>query len=318
MELTRIDGFALLAGGQGGERPFVPSGLAGRLFGAPVVALMDAGRTVNLAERLEASGLEHLCLFTGDLGDHAEAAPWLVRLDPEHDLTRALFTLSDPVSPSDLWPAAPLMIETGLGLEALRRHLRRFLRVESEDGAKFWFFRFWEPIVAPHYFAGIGDRPDLVARWFRPREGGRIERLVIADTGSAAPALWQVAPVGLGDEPAVPRGAFRLTAADHATMHRARTEHDLARLAGLLIETFPEELSALPRAEIDRLTRRTVSRMRDYGFAQRDYLFQLLAWDLFLGPDFELRDAELTRLCRAGLPEGEKFAAVAERVMAMG
>lgn len=56
-------------------------------------ALLDAAMVPNLPELLETSGLEHQCLFVGDLKDELGAvAPWVVRLDPEAALTRHLFT----------------------------------------------------------------------------------------------------------------------------------------------------------------------------------------------------------------------------------
>jgi hypothetical protein len=314
----RLTGFGSLVARPGEERPVLPPALAPALEAAPLFAIMDAARVPNLVALLESSGLPHQCLFADALGDSSEAAPWLVRLEPDHDLTRAIFTIADPPGPSHLWPTAPLLLQAEIGLDALRKHLRRFLRVQSEDRSKLWLFRFWEPTVVPYYFSAIADRPELMARWFRPREGGRILRLFIADTRPGDPALWSLEPFGLRDEPANPQGAFALSSSDHAAMHLARTEHDLGLLAALLVKTFPAETADLPPAEVDRLTRRTVSRMQEFGFTQRDYLFQLLAWEAFLGPIFETRDPDLARLIRSPAPEAEKFAAVADRMSKLG
>lgn len=313
-----LTGFGSLVARPGEERPALPAALAPSLQAAPLFAVMDAARVPNLVGLLESSGLPHQCLFADALGDSSEAAPWLVQLEPEHDLTRQMFTTADPPGPTHLWMAAPLLLQADIGLEALRKHLRRFLRVQSEDRRKLWLFRFWEPTIVPHYFAAIADRPDLMARWFRPREGGRILRLFIADTRPGDPALWVLEPFGLADKPANPQGNFTLSAADHAALGKARTEHDLALLAALLVKTFPAETADLPLAEVDRLTRRTVSRMQEFGFTQRDYLFQLLAWEAFLGPTFETRDPDLARLIRSPAPEAEKFAAVADRMAKLG
>lgn len=52
-------------------------------------ALLDGALIEGLQERLEDSDLPHVCLFQGRaLEDWGHVAPWLVELQPQHDLTR--------------------------------------------------------------------------------------------------------------------------------------------------------------------------------------------------------------------------------------
>ncbi len=297
------------------DKETLPSELA-PVLAWPLTALIDGALVPGLEARLAASGLDHACLFMGDLTPFAGAAPWLVRLARDAALTRALFTAEGQPQLA-LWPlAAMLLVAADLPVAALRAHFRRFLRVPGEGGAP-QVFRFWEPATAPAYFAGLADRPATVARWFRPREGGAIAALWVPRTDPAA--VVRIAPEGPGLTAAPEAGAFRLTDGDLATLARARAERDIRDLQRLLARTFPDRLAAVPPDEADRATRRTLSRMLDYGFTQRDHLFTLLAWDLHFGPAFENADPEgLRAICESPLPEADKFALLRDRMDAIG
>lgn len=298
----------------------LPAAVAQAVFGgaARTVALLDAARLKGLTDLAAATGLRRHCLFTGELAKAEDAVPWLMALGPGDKLSRYLFTDGPEGRPGPwhFWPlGAGVLIRTTLPDEALRTHLRRFLRATDEAG-KAYFFRFWEPTSAAPYFANLADRPELIARWFRPREGGAIEAIL---AGDPATGLWRIAPEGLDDAPHEPRGSFVISASDMAALATARMNRDLDQLAGLLIRTYPETVGARPRADIVSLTRRTVSRMRDYGFVQRDYLFRLLAWEAHFGPNVESRDPEgrLRAICTSDRDEAEKFDAFAARAVAL-
>ena len=93
---------------------------------------------------LEASGLDHTCLFQGAAAeDLRDVAPWLVRLEEGHRLTRGLFAHGN--APWDMWDREPgIFLRSTATLAALRKHLRKFTKVQDEDGM--WYYaRFWEP-----------------------------------------------------------------------------------------------------------------------------------------------------------------------------
>lgn len=174
-----------------------------------VVACLDAARIVSLPEMLEADGAPHLCLYRGRLGaEAAEVAPRLVRLTAQGAMTRRLATAAGApgAHPFAFREAeAGIFLRTGMPIEALRRRLRRFLRVETAEGGAF-LFRCWEPSVAVACFAGIADRPDLILRRFRYREGGAIDAIVAPLPAAMPPATALFAPVCLPSVAPPPAG----------------------------------------------------------------------------------------------------------------
>jgi hypothetical protein len=315
LKVSLLNGFAPLdAQFAADEKLSLPASLAKRWQGRKAVhVLIDGALIVNLAERLEAAHVPHECLFDGDLTEFAGAAPWLATLSTDSKLMRALFTNEGPLHLA-LWDnAATLFIETDLSLEAVRKHLRRFLRVADAAG-QMHFFRFWEASTCAAYFRSLGTDPDLTQRWFCPREGGQISAFLVPDKPSAGLAVIELVEFDPNPEPAL--GAFTLRDVDHAAMAHARLAVDLAAMVTLLVATFPEKFNKADPDETDAFAKRTLSRMREYGFWQKDHLFMLLAWELHYGPHFEHRDPDghLRDICKSPLPEGEKFALLQERV----
>ena len=106
-------------------------------------AILDAAKITNLPDLLEASGLEHRCLFKGAAYDDLkDVAPWIVRLEQNNTFTRNLFTRTD--APWHLWDADPgIYLRSPRTLDDLWTHFRKFTKVQGENGA--WlYFRFWE------------------------------------------------------------------------------------------------------------------------------------------------------------------------------
>ncbi len=321
--VTHVTGFAPLDAQFGVlAKAAVPAPLFDPVFrGTPhVFAVLDAALIAQLPARLAGMDVPHACLF-GDAADRtAEAAPWLVQLVPDDRLLRSLFTDDAPDHPATwaFWRArAGILIRSDMRLDALRLHLRRFLRVKDMRGKDF-FFRFWEPVMAPLYFGNLDSRPDLIARWFRPRDGGRIDAILAPDPDG--PGLWVIAPQGLTDAPHIPQGAFTLSDTDIAVMTQAQTRRQLDTLGTLLATTFPERLQNMPRGDLQHLTDTTVSRMMGYGFSQTDTLFRLLACEVFHGPGFESLDptGALHRICRADQDEAEKMMHLTARMAELG
>ncbi len=106
-------------------------------------AVLDAGKFQNLPDRLRMSGLDHRCLFQGaSETDHGDVAPWIVQLEEGKGFTRSLFSAGD--IPENLWRFDPgIFIRSPASLDEMRRHFRKFTRVQDEHG-KWFFFRFWE------------------------------------------------------------------------------------------------------------------------------------------------------------------------------
>jgi len=109
-------------------------------------AILDAAKVVNFVEMLEASGLEHRCLFKGESAEEMrDVAPYVVRLEEDVDFTRNLFS-HDPGQevPWFMWEREPgIYVRSRGSLEEMWRHFRKFTKVQDEDG-KWYYFRFWE------------------------------------------------------------------------------------------------------------------------------------------------------------------------------
>ncbi len=278
-------------------------------------AILDGGRVANLPEVLEGSGRPHVNLFQGRAAEEmADVAPWLVELAPRDRLTRNFFTQTRNSPPWEFWAQEPgILIRTRLDIEALRRHFRRFMRVRDERH-NWYFFRFWEPSTAVVYFPALHRRPEIAARWYRPRDGGAIDALIICRSRPEPSAL--VVRPGIMPELSGPDTGFTLSDDDLQLLRRQRLEDQLEEMSVLLATTFAEETADITPADLLALTRNTTARMYRYGFRQRELLFLLLSWELFFGPGFENRDpgGEMLAICRQHLPEREKFSRLSERM----
>lgn len=123
-------------------------------------AILDAAKVSDLVELLEASGLQHLCLFKGDAYDELKTvAPWVVRLEEGNTFTRRLFTTGK--APWNLWNKNPgIYVRSRRDIEALQRHLRKFTKIQDENG-KWHFFRFWEQWYFPVIMERQSKLPSL-------------------------------------------------------------------------------------------------------------------------------------------------------------
>ena len=109
-------------------------------------AILGAAKVVNFVEMLEASGLEHRCLFKGEAAQEMrDVAPYVVQLEEDVDFTRNLFSKDpDEDVPWFMWDKEPgIYIRSRGSLDDMWKHFRKFTKVQDEDG-KWFYFRFWE------------------------------------------------------------------------------------------------------------------------------------------------------------------------------
>ncbi|MFP2925981.1 DUF4123 domain-containing protein [Pyxidicoccus sp. 3LG] len=111
-----------------------------RAPGQSLYAILDGARDSRIHRRVLDGRFVHSCLYAGKLPlELIEVAPYLVRLDPEHPLTVSLL--------SEAWGRSwGIFLTSALGLEPLRRHFRKFLKVRDERG-KTLVFRYYDPRV---------------------------------------------------------------------------------------------------------------------------------------------------------------------------
>lgn len=284
LDIRRIDGIEPPEGpGQD-----LPDALAGPLFGTAGAlihsyALLDAARAPGLPELLETSRLEHLCLFRGARDQVGQAAPWLVRLEPDHKLTRNLLRASD--RPWHLWGKdCGIFLRSDASLSQLVSHFRRFTRVRDHRN-RWVFFRFWDPLVAATFFSGIAGDPERIARFFR-LSGGRQLR-VIAQTGpdtalsmTPAAALPEVARRRAPTFDETDESLFR----DIAFLAFAR------QLSDWLSREYPDQLGIRPPAEQQAVAAHVVASGRRAGLTMKED-FAFLAQMMMTSGGWFLDDA---------------------------
>lgn len=104
-------------------------------------AVLDSARDDRILELLRESPNETRSLYEGPRGDaFAESAPYLVRLAPEDWLLETLVT--------EGWGQSwGIYLACGQTFKEVRRHFRRFLRVQQEGAPEYLYFRFYDPRV---------------------------------------------------------------------------------------------------------------------------------------------------------------------------
>lgn len=102
--------------------------------------ILDGARDVSIYESVLNSGLEYRCLYMGEIPlALAKVAPYLVRLEPDDPFNKLLV--------ENTWGRNwGIYLVSGVSINVLRRHFRRFLKVHDEDGATL-YFRYYDPRV---------------------------------------------------------------------------------------------------------------------------------------------------------------------------
>lgn len=282
------------------------------LYGVVDAALIDA-----LEERLIGEGLRHMSLFSGEARrEHGAAGPWLVSLDETSPLLRQLMTaLGEQDNDWAFWQRqAAVFIRTGMSFDHLAAHLKRFTRVQDEDG-RWMMFRFYNPSVLSAYLKGIEDWPERLRRWFYPNEGDRIEAIVTTSSTQAS-TMYRPGPM-LTDEG--PRLAFSMTQRDRRPLRDLSAKRTIAAMAADLKRLFGKELVDRSDAEIEVSVHRTVARLRTYGITHAGQLLHFSAWDIFYGHGFETRDATggLSKILQSAKTPEEKFSEFSETLTSM-
>jgi hypothetical protein len=104
-------------------------------------ALVDAARDARIYPALLRADCEWLCLYRGDAAvSMAEAAPYLVELDPHAEFTEWMLQ-------HRLWC---VFVHAQVSLEHLVAHFRRLVMAQLPDG-RLVYFRFYDPRVLRVY-----------------------------------------------------------------------------------------------------------------------------------------------------------------------
>lgn len=118
--------------------------------GERLYAVLDGARDPRVRALLRSLNLPHQSLYDGPLPEAlAEVSPYLVALSAEDSAARRVVAAAW----GNAWGS---FIITSLGSVKLRAHLRRFLRVRTEDG-KTLVFRYYDPRVLGTYLGTCTD-----------------------------------------------------------------------------------------------------------------------------------------------------------------
>jgi hypothetical protein len=167
--------------------------------GANVFAVLDGASVPDLLASLRERQPEYICLYRGELKpDIAEVAPYLVRLETDAEFTSWLLGKGW----GKHWGIFAL---TFADLPEMRRHLRSFLTVYSEEG-KPMLFRYYDPRVLRVYLPTCTDaelvkvfgpieaflledeKPQMLLRLRAPAGLLKQERIALSED-QAAPAV---------------------------------------------------------------------------------------------------------------------------------
>ncbi|MFQ6546307.1 DUF4123 domain-containing protein [Aestuariibius sp. 2305UL40-4] len=130
-------------------------GQEGVIEGRPIrllhtYAVLDVAKIPGLLELLEASDLDHACMFQGGAAeDLRDVAPWIARLEEGNTFTSGLFTQGD--GPNQFLEREPgIYLRSSATFDELRKQLRKFTRLKDHTG-RWSFFKFWEPRLFPPF-----------------------------------------------------------------------------------------------------------------------------------------------------------------------
>jgi hypothetical protein len=129
-------------------------------------AVVDGARNASIHSAIQKSGFQFECLYRGELDpDLAEAAPYLVRLEPDMPFTHWLIAKGW----GDSWG---IFLVTAASLRDMRQHLRKFLMVYDPDN-KPLYFRYYDPRVLRVYLPTCNA--EELAMFFGPVQSYMLE-----------------------------------------------------------------------------------------------------------------------------------------------
>ncbi|BAS48459.1 FHA domain-containing protein [Aggregatibacter actinomycetemcomitans NUM4039] len=147
-------------------------------------AVVDCAKAVSFPSRLKTAGrLENL--YTGSLGQALEEqAPYLLEFDPYQQETVAflqrLFRRGESKVFSH-WAINPVIfLKSRKGFDEVYRHLRKWTHLYDPDREKWYFFRFYDPLVLNRYLSELSHYPAQLAALFGVK--------TLLSEASAAPA----------------------------------------------------------------------------------------------------------------------------------
>jgi hypothetical protein len=135
--------------------------------GRPLWAVLDGAHDDRISHWVRTGDMPWACLWAGEIPrELTEVAPHAVRLQDGGDGSVRLMEHG--------WGRTwGIYMASRAPLADLRRHLRRYLRVQTEDGQKRMLFRFYDPRVLRRYLPTCTPRE--LEQFFGPAEAFFLE-----------------------------------------------------------------------------------------------------------------------------------------------
>jgi hypothetical protein len=242
-----------------------------------VYGVLDAARSRRILELLEQSVDAHRSLYEGIEGrslDHV--APYLVSFEPSSPLLDVLL--------AEGWGKAwGIYLGGNVAFEYARRHFRRYLMIDHDDGRRL-YFRFYDPRALRDFFPVATD-------WQRHALFAPFETCVYEEA-TEIPTAIRVD----GDQVAYPPPTMTISFSQYqqmADLHRQRLINTitvfLRRDYGAWFTTYDDD-------NLQSWIDHSLSRAEYYGVHTEPEAIQLLLLWMALGPNAEERFAWFTEI----------------------
>jgi hypothetical protein len=258
--------------------------------GAEVYAVLDAACDPRIRPAVAASELATRCLYAGALPPELlEVAPYVVHMRPGTRLTRKVLA-------SGWGRAWGIWLVSAAEIEALRRHLRRFLRVRTEGGRRL-LFRYYDPLVLASFLPTCSSTE--LATLFGPVDAFIVEAgpagiveyrfdgvALHTHTRTAAHHTWRLDAAPLATAVAGPLGAFVVRDAQLAALHALAEQRAVGELAELTRRSWPHATRALGEPRLQARIRGVIEIARRCGIADRTDVLRVINAAMALAEDF--------------------------------
>ncbi|TCP97200.1 uncharacterized protein DUF4123 [Cricetibacter osteomyelitidis] len=151
-------------------------------------AIVDGVKSIALPQLCEREGRTE-SLYKGELKQRMDDnAPFLTQLTVNDRNSSEFVHLLFAQSEKDwfgLWDLNPaIFIRSYHDFEAIHYHFRKFTHLYNEQTKKWYFFRFYDPVVLVAYLQYIAKEPERLASFFGYREGELLIESVAARVGN--------------------------------------------------------------------------------------------------------------------------------------
>lgn len=226
------------------------------------------------------------CLFKGEAaGDFKEAAPYLI------DMTLPDRAWEDrdyvPAFHKDFFKKhwgknTGIFIRTTALMSEVRRHFRRFPRIQDSNG-KWFYFRFWDSRSASYYFSGLRKNAEKISDWFQIGEAYSVQSIVMEeDEGEENLALVMKPSSELKYE----KRKFTFTQEEWNIMSSFAEERFYKRMIKSLVRDFPK----IDKSDVEGTVKENRKNVLNFGLSTERDIYALNRATLKWGQGFYMRE----------------------------